>query len=321
MYGGFVTQKETARALSFLSRDEYTGVELGKNGGMERVMETLTTLQECLSSELPDSLSRPATLMRIILQVFSNLAKFDENREIIAKNKEWIKELTKWAKLEDPYIGLHISQLVYNLSQTTNPQVMTELLENGFIILVNELSENSSSIAFTKANAISCLIDLAKNESNHSSVISSGGIETLRHLVVADRSDIKIQALVSDAIVLFAKNEKSMEEIVNRGWLEIFYVWAKSDDKKLRLNTANALEQMIQNDKIASKIIKEFGFGFLLGLADMVDIDIQLSIERMLKQLKNKGLSENNESEVVLEGGINVEEGILITETWDFVET
>lgn len=99
--------------------------------------------------------------------------------------------------------------------------------------------------------------------------------------------------------IFFIYLEFVQPSIIKENWLTFFRKWAVSNNKNLRLYTAKIFSHLIENgkkitiffiiinkDENAIILIRKLGLDFFISLADIPDIDVQHTVERVFNTLR-----------------------------------
>jgi len=101
--------------------------------------------------------------------------------------------------------------------------------------------------------------------------------------VIDGRSLVNVARILSYASQL---DEDYKRRLIQDGWAEILVYMSKSPNKKIRLATVHALDNLLLDDVIAVKIIQQYGMELFIELAEMIDIDLHHAVEKIITRFK-----------------------------------
>ncbi|KAL6063556.1 hypothetical protein QOT17_011432 [Balamuthia mandrillaris] len=289
-------RQQLGRVLLYLSQDGATAVKMTKEGAIPILKNILTLLEQHQARE--GSMSHELPLQSILVGVLTNLACCAENRTAVLDDQECLQRFVEWSRRPDPDQGQRIAQALARLAQAvparTNNAAAAEASVRLLMHAINNLVSNSSATAQTKLLAARAIGRLGKIEPYRRCVVEEGGLESLQVLVVANNNDNAIQLRVAKSILLLAQTGSIMKTIIESGWLGVFTVWAKSDDRQLRMFTTSILEELLHNDETALGVIRELGFGPLLHLTQDVALNSTELLQRVFAGKTSHHHTSNN---------------------------
>jgi len=228
-------------------------------------------------------------------EILQLIVKFNRTGSIklLSNFNGWYNYFFIWTKSDDPNLLQNASQIVHILyinesSLSNNKEHSISYLEllNG--LLINKRISKESIYYITKT------INLLAAESNQNKklIIDMNLLNNLKDRlqpfnttedVIDGRSLVNVARILSYASQL---DEDYKRRLIQDGWAEILVYMSKSPNKKIRLATVHALDNLLLDDVIAVKIIQQYGMELFIELAEMIDIDLHHAVEKIITRFK-----------------------------------
>jgi hypothetical protein len=267
----------SVKMLTYLiSTNECYAIEFINQGG-EALLSKLfdTTLQTWRGNESKDS----DEMLLQLLKLMSTMVQYDRPKQTFQSVK-WVSMFNSLAAEKNAEIVNNVSSVLSNLSLAANTALVTQLLDGlGTLIKNQYCSEESYHHISVALAALS-----SKDEQLAEYMIKTGLVRRLKKITALP--DERVQLQIAKIISNISAFEDLRKIIVAQGWLEQLRYWGESSNKQVRLQAIQVLGNLVKDESIVVQLLEQQGLELILAMGELVDIDIQHAVERVINQLK-----------------------------------
>eukprot|EP00029_Vermamoeba_vermiformis_P001086 TRINITY_DN11255_c0_g1_i1.p1 TRINITY_DN11255_c0_g1~~TRINITY_DN11255_c0_g1_i1.p1 ORF type:complete len:391 (-),score=35.97 TRINITY_DN11255_c0_g1_i1:53-1225(-) len=277
-----MNEKASLRSIKMLtyliSTNECYAVEFINQNGEELLSKLFdTTLETWRSNESKDG----DDMLLQLLKLMSTMNQYEQPKKTFQKVK-WVSLFNSLAAEKNADIVNHVSSVLSSLAVAPNTrrELVTQLLDGLSILIKNQYcSEEAYHHISVALAALS-----SKDEQLAEYMIKTGLVRRLKKITALP--DERVQLQIAKTISNLSAFEDLRKIIVAQGWLEQLRYWGESENKQVRLQAIQVLSNLVLYESIVVQLLEQQGLELILAMGELVDIDIQHAVERVINQLK-----------------------------------